>query len=57
MSKRNVHARATQLRQRMIEDMTVRNLSPATRASYITAVKKFSQYHGRSPADLGVEAT
>ena len=55
MSKRNVRARATQLRQRMIEDMTVRNLSPATRASYITAVKKFSQYHGRSPADLGVD--
>jgi site-specific recombinase XerD len=39
----------------MIEDMTVRNLSPATRASHITAVKTFSQYHGRSPADLGVD--
>ena len=41
MSKRNVPA-PTQLRQRMIEDMTVRNLSPATQASYITAVKRFS---------------
>ena len=55
MSERNTRKRGTALRQRMIEDMTVRNLSPATQASYITAVKKFSQYHGRSPADLGVD--
>ena len=55
MSKRNVRARSTPLCQRMIEDMTVRNLSPATQASYITAVKKFSQYYGRSPADPGIE--
>jgi site-specific recombinase XerD len=47
--------RITHLRRRMIEDMTVRNLSPATQASYITAVKKFSRFHGRSPAELGVE--
>ena len=33
------------LRRRMIEDMTVRNLSPATQRSYISAVLKFS---GRS---------
>jgi site-specific recombinase XerD len=39
----------------MIEDMTVRNLSPATQASYITAVKKFSRYHRRSPEQLSVE--
>jgi len=47
--------RITHLRRRMIEDMTVRNLSPATQASYITAVKKFSRYHRRSPEHLGVE--
>ncbi len=47
--------RITQLRRRMIEDMTVRNLSPATQASYITAVKKFSRYHRRSPEHLGIE--
>jgi len=55
MSERNARERGTQLRQRMIEDMRVRNLSPASQASYITAVKKFSRYYRRSPADLGVE--
>lgn len=43
------------LRRRMIEDMTVRNLSPATQRSYIHAVKKFSRYFDRSPDRLGVE--
>lgn len=47
--------RITRLRRRMIEDMSVRNLSPATQASYITAVKKFSRYYRRSPEHLGVE--
>src|SRR5437762_10014211 len=37
------------LRRRMIEDMTVRNLSPATQRSYLHAVTKFSRYFGRSP--------
>ena len=32
------------LRRRMIEDMTVRNLSPATQRSYISAVLKFSRF-------------
>jgi hypothetical protein len=30
------------LRRRMIEDMTVRNLSPATQRSYVHAVAKFA---------------
>ena len=30
------------LRPRMFEDMTVRNLSPATQRSYVSAVAKFS---------------
>jgi site-specific recombinase XerD len=42
-------------RRRMIEDMTVRNLSPATQQSYINAVSKFSRYFGRSPERLGLE--
>jgi integrase/recombinase XerD len=44
------------LRRRMLEDMTVRNLSPATQQSYVYAVAKFSRRHfGRSPDRLGVE--
>ena len=43
------------LRRRMIEDMTVRNLSPSTQQSYIYAVAKFSRHFGRSPDRLGVE--
>jgi len=48
-------ATTSPLRQRMIDDMHVRNLSPATQRSYIHAVAKFSRYFGRSPALLGVE--
>jgi hypothetical protein len=43
------------LRRRMIEDMTVRNLSPATQRSYVHAVAKFSRYFGRSPERLDLE--
>jgi len=43
------------LRRRMTDDMTIRNLSPATQRSYIHAVKKFSQYFERSPDQLGLE--
>ena len=48
-------AEISPLRRRMIEDMTVRNLSPATQQSYIHAVAKFSRYFGRSPERLGLE--
>src|ERR1700688_3795010 len=43
------------LRRRMVEDMTVRNLSPATQQSYLSAISKFSRYFGRSPDRLGLE--
>src|SRR5258707_2492355 len=43
------------LRQRMIDDMTMRNLSPSTRETYIRAVAQFSTFHRRSPDKLGVE--
>ena len=48
-------AEMSPLRRRMIEDMTIRNLSPATQQSYLHAVSKFSQYFGRSPDRLGLE--
>ena len=48
-------AEISPLRRRMIEDMTVRNLSPATQRSYVHAVAKFGRYFGRSPDRLGVE--
>ena len=43
------------LRRRMIEDMTVRNPSPATQRSYVHAVAKFGRFFGRSPDKLGLE--
>src|SRR5260370_38063094 len=48
-------ATTSPLRQRMIEDMTIRNLSQATQQSYIYAVRKFSRHFGASPDRLGIE--
>ena len=33
------------LRDRMIEEMKLRNFSPATQASYVYAVSRLTQYH------------
>ena len=43
------------LRQRMIEDMTMRKLSPKTQSGYIRAVKKLTCFLGRSPATASRE--
>ena len=43
------------LRRRMIDDMTLRNLSPATQRSYLHAVAKFSRHFDCSPDRLGLE--
>ncbi len=48
-------AAVSPLRRRMIDDMSLRNLSPATQRSYLHAVAKFSRYFGRSPDRLGLE--
>jgi hypothetical protein len=48
-------AEISPLRRRMIDDMMIRNLSPATQQSYLYAVAKFSRHFGRSPDRLGLE--
>jgi len=40
------------LRQRMIDDMTIRNMSPLTQKSYVRAVKNFSKFFRQSPDKL-----
>jgi site-specific recombinase XerD len=48
-------AHISPLRQRMIEDMTIRRLAPTTQASYIRAVKNFTVFLGRSPDHASAE--
>src|ERR1700691_1179950 len=48
-------AQLSPLRRRMIEDMTVGNMSPATQRSYVSAVSKFRRYFGKSPERLSLE--
>ena len=45
----------TKLRQRMIEDMEIRNLSPNTQLSYLQQVSGFAKYCHRSPEEVGPE--
>ena len=45
----------TPLRQRMIEDMQVRNLSARTIDCYVRQVALFARYFNRSPALLGLD--
>ena len=45
----------TSLRQRMTEDMQVRNLTLNTQTSYIQQVSQFARYFKRSPEQLGPE--
>jgi len=43
------HHSITPLRQRMIDDMTLRKLSPKTQAAYLRAVVRFTRFFGQSP--------
>ena len=45
----------TSLRQRMLEDMQVRRLSPFTQRAYVGTVARFARYFDRSPERLGPE--
>jgi integrase/recombinase XerD len=46
----------TPLRQRMIEDMQLRNLAAGTQKHYISLVAGFAKYFGTSPENLDIEA-
>src|SRR6266478_2205125 len=45
----------TSLRQRMTEDLQVRNLSPHTQKSYLEQVSRFARHFSKSPEVLGPE--
>jgi len=45
----------TPLRQRMIDDMQLRNLAPGTQTNYIHHVAGFARYYWRSPEELDIE--
>lgn len=43
------HTGISPLRQRMLDDLRIRKLSPKTQSAYIRAVRQFTKYLGRSP--------
>src|SRR3954464_9102456 len=45
----------TALRQRMLDDMRLRNMAAGTCRSYVRSVADFSAFHGRSPDELTLE--
>ena len=45
----------TSLRQRMIDDLRIRNLSPRTIKTYVYRVRRFAKHFDRCPSKLGPE--
>src|SRR5580698_5453768 len=45
----------TALRQRMLEDLRIRNYAPTTVSSYIRSVAEFAQHFNKPPDQLGSE--
>jgi integrase/recombinase XerD len=43
----------TLLRQRMSDDMQIRNLAPHTQRSYLQQISQFARHFGKSPELLG----
>jgi len=48
-------ANASPLRQRMIDDMRMRQLAPKTQDTYLRIVREFARFLGRSPDTASVE--
>jgi len=46
----------TKLRQRFLEDMKLKGLSPLTQRNYVLHVASFARFYGRSPEELDQEA-
>lgn len=42
----------TELRKKLIEDMSIRNLASSTQKSYVIAIRRLAKHYKRSPADL-----
>ena len=49
------HASVSPLRQRLIDDMTIRHFAPRTQEAYIHAIRRFSAFLGASPDQAGFE--
>ena len=45
----------TPLRQRMLEDMAIRNFAENTQSSYIQQIISYAKHFHRAPEDLGPE--
>ena len=43
----------TRLRQRMLEDMQIRNLASSTQEKYIWQVARYARHFGKCPSNLG----
>ncbi len=43
----------TPLRQRVIEECRIRNLSPHTEYQYLLRIQRFAEHFGRRPEELG----
>ena len=51
----NANKPTSPMRRRMIEDMTMRQLAPATQRGYLRAVERFSRFFGASPDTADAE--